>query len=401
MVVERVQRILMPVLWYDETPGGWTFFAEIARMLSKQGNKVIVLTPHTGRGDDYGSNPRVYRFKSTYIQAVPIYLVNFVSLYHALFRIRNNEGPIDLVYDTTSGLLPCSIACKIWFKLYRIRVPLVTHVHGELRDFARAGFLSILFEAYLNIIARFTFCLSEKILVAGDRIYPRVVQLGAPSQNVMTIRLGARFEDREDLHDAKKRSDIRRRLRRDMGIDDRDFLIGYVGRLTKGKGVDQLIRAFGEASKRRARQKLILVGDGRDREILQGLVRDLGLTSEVIFLGHRSDVLELLCSMDVFVNLSKSEAGISASQIEAMQMGLATVVTPFSDLLVNGRDALVVGREDISGAASAILRLYDDESLRALISQNAIKRAAEMNAVFSWARYLDQVSRVFQEVGSR
>ncbi len=103
----------------------------------------------------------------------------------------------------------------------------------------------------------------------------------------------------------------------------------FVGRLIPFKCPNIAIAAFG-ASPLLRRHRLLVVGDGPDRELLEEQVRDLGLESTVEFLGQCSNakVAELMRSADVFVFPSIREAG-GQVVVEAMASGLACVVVDY------------------------------------------------------------------------
>jgi glycosyltransferase involved in cell wall biosynthesis len=299
----------------------------------------------------------------------------------------------DLIYDTTSGVLPASILCKSWFKLTRTKVPILLHVHGELKDLQSRGLFSLLFELSLNTIARISYRIADRVLIAGARIYPRVVRLGAKPSKIAIVHVGTKYT--QEPRPISQQEAIQ--LRKTLGLQERDFVIGHVGRPSRAKGVERLLEAFAIVKTRVTDAKLVVVGEGGERTLMQALSHNLKLTEDVKFLGQRDDVMELLRIMDTFVNLSQSEAGISASQIEAMQAGLPSVVTPFSDLIENMKEAIVVQPGDIQAIANAIVRLHDDEPLRIVMGQNAVAKARNLRLLYSWDEYLRKMASLFEE----
>ena len=110
-----------------------------------------------------------------------------------------------------------------------------------------------------------------------------------------------------------------RRLRAELGAEDRDFVIGGVGRLARSKGFDLLIRAFEAASLPRA--KLVIAGEGRERDRLQRLAgRNVTLT------GFREDAKQLYQAFDVFVSPSRTEP-FGRVIVEALDAGTPVIAT--------------------------------------------------------------------------
>ena len=120
-------------------------------------------------------------------------------------------------------------------------------------------------------------------------------------------------------------SEVARRVRNDLKID-KDYVIGHVGRFNPQKNHAFLLDVFAECVKINANVKLILVGDGTGKKQIQDKVESLGIKNNVIFMGVRTDVNELLQAMDVFVFPSLYE-GLGISVIEAQAAGLPCVIS--------------------------------------------------------------------------
>jgi glycosyltransferase involved in cell wall biosynthesis len=120
--------------------------------------------------------------------------------------------------------------------------------------------------------------------------------------------------------------EIRQEMRRKFCERSDTVLIGYVGRLDRGKNVGGLIRAYNSARKYLASSKLVIVGTGPLDLELRRLARNLGIESEVILLGRRYDVPALLQAIDIFVIPSFFE-GYSNALLEAMAAGKAIVAS--------------------------------------------------------------------------
>ncbi|MCA9496431.1 MAG: glycosyltransferase, partial [Nanoarchaeota archaeon] len=90
-----------------------------------------------------------------------------------------------------------------------------------------------------------------------------------------------------------------------LGVDNGDFIIGFVGRLDKIKSIDTIIKAV---KKLDFKYKLLIAGVGPERENLELLIKSLKLDKKVLFLGYRADILNVYRLFDVCVLASKSEA---------------------------------------------------------------------------------------------
>lgn len=125
-----------------------------------------------------------------------------------------------------------------------------------------------------------------------------------------------------ELDDFYFDSDARKKYRKELGVGD-ELLLGDVARLVNQKNLHRLIDIFKAVSKK-ADAKLVLVGEGPERESLEAQVKENGLTERVIFTGRREDVPKLLSAMDIYVMPSLFE-GMSVASIEAQACGLPCV----------------------------------------------------------------------------
>jgi glycosyltransferase involved in cell wall biosynthesis len=104
------------------------------------------------------------------------------------------------------------------------------------------------------------------------------------------------------------------------------LVVGYVGRLVEGKGLDVLLRAAKELIQRMTNVEFVFVGEGPKRESLQTLAARLGVHDHVSFMGPRSDLPDLYASFDVFVLPSLRE-GMPLVVLEAMAARKPVVAT--------------------------------------------------------------------------
>jgi len=389
--------VLMVVPRFDEIPGKWTYFKEMACRLRKNGNEVIVLSPRLYGFDEHDviEGVEVYRVKSLYIESAPLLIPDPLDLFSKLSQILKRK--IDLVYDTSSASLPVASLVFLYLVLIGRRMPWVTHIHGELRDFQDKRVIGFLFETYLNVFSRILLTFSDRVLVAGERIIPRALTLGVNVKKLKVVRVGMRYPISKIEEEPPTTID-KAKVKSALGVREEDFLIGYVGRLSPGKNVDVIIRAVKILAEKEVRVRLLVVGSGTEESSLKALVINLNLVERVFFLGWRNDVPKLMQAMDAFATTSVSEAGISASLLEAMLAGLPCIVTPFTNLIQSYVNGLVVPFDDSQSLAKAIELLTRNDALRAMLSRNARKDAICVSSNYAWDKYVSAMQRSFTEV---
>ena len=122
-------------------------------------------------------------------------------------------------------------------------------------------------------------------------------------------------------YNPNKRKDIRIKLR----VDGK-FVVGHIGRFAYPKNHEFLIDIFKEIHTTNPNSVLILVGEGEEKERILQKVKQLGLQNDVLFLGVRSDIPDLMQAMDVFLFPSRFE-GLGVVLIEAQAAGLPCIAS--------------------------------------------------------------------------
>lgn len=156
-------------------------------------------------------------------------------------------------------------------------------------------------------------------------------------------------------------------LRHRLGLGIEEKIVLAVGRLSKEKGHQDLLRAFARVRANRAQtMRLILVGEGPERENLVRLARKLGLGQSCILAGYQDDVRPFYEIAHLFVLPSHSE-GSPNVLLEAISAGIpivATAVGGVPEIVENGRSALLAPESDVDAMAMAISRLLEETPLR-------------------------------------
>ena len=140
-------------------------------------------------------------------------------------------------------------------------------------------------------------------------------------------------------------------VRAELGIPAGAFVVGHAGRFYEQKNHAFLVDIAAEIAKREPNMRLLLLGDGPLRSVIEHRVADMGMTDKVIFTGGRSDVTRLMLgAMDVFVLPSFYE-GLPLAGIEAQAAGLPIVL---SDIVTKEMDVVrpLVRRLSLSQSAS-------------------------------------------------
>jgi glycosyltransferase involved in cell wall biosynthesis len=160
------------------------------------------------------------------------------------------------------------------------------------------------------------------------------------------------------------------------------------------------MRAFGRLREHGVDAVLCLVGDGPDREKLEELAAELGLTRHTLFAGYQEDVGPFFSAFDVFVLPSANE-GTPVTAIEALASGVPVVATRVGgvpDVVRDGEDGLLVEAGNVEQLATALRRLSTDPELRARMGAAGREGTVDRYAV---SRLIDDIDGLYRRLLER
>lgn len=181
--------------------------------------------------------------------------------------------------------------------------------------------------------------------------------------------------------------------RKELGLSDSDFAILSVGRLETNKNTETLIKAM--AVMKNENVKLIVCGDGEQREYLEKLSERLGTEKSVTFLGTVSNLQEIYRAVDALASSSYRE-GLSRTVMEAMASGLPCIVSKIrgnTDLIEDGKGGFLCEPDDANAYAQAITALLQDVSLRESMKNENLKRIRS----FSIPTVVSETKKIYSE----
>jgi glycosyltransferase involved in cell wall biosynthesis len=170
-------------------------------------------------------------------------------------------------------------------------------------------------------------------------------------------------------------------VREELGIPAGAPVVGTVANFRHTKGHNYLLRAAELVRRTIPEVRFLLIGQGPLEAEVRAEAGRLGLDGTVIFAGFREDVPRLTAAIDVFA-LSSLHEGLSIALIEAMALGRPPVVTRVGglpELVEDGRHGLLVPPADPSALAAGIVRVLQDDALRARLGEAARRRAADFD----------------------
>lgn len=229
-------------------------------------------------------------------------------------------------------------------KLVRPGLRLVFTEHGRASDAAPSGRRRAA-NFVLGRVPGAFFAVSEELKL-------HMVREGFPAGRVGVLTNGIEPGPRPgDSERAEARSAL--------GVTDEAFVVGTVARLDPVKGLGFLVDGFAALRRSLPEARLVLVGEGPERPVLETVVRERGLEGSVVLTGHRADARVLMAGFDVFVNSSVYE-GVSLTILEAMAAGLPVIATRVGgspEVVVDGVTGVLVPVRDPGALAKAVSSL--------------------------------------------
>lgn len=311
--------------------------------------------------------------------------------------LRHRDGPSFLVPSLTRAFLrqqPDVVHSRNWGTIEAVFAARLAGVGGVIhsehgRDLGTMGPQPWRRRKLRGIAYRLSdrvFCVSEELRDYYSR------EAGLPAIKFDVILNGV---DTAQYHeDAQARA----RKRELIGAGAGTFVIGTVGRLDPVKDHPTLLRATETALARGLDLRLVIVGDGTERNNLEQILSSKpALSRHTVLVGESQDVNEWLNCFDVFVLPSLSE-GISNTLLEAMAVGLAPIATRVGgnpEVIQHERSGLLVDANDVEGIAGYIRDLAANEGWRRELGRNARQRIVSR---FSMDRMVRQYEEMYWQL---
>ena len=283
-----------------------------------------------------------------------------------------SDGRFDLVHVNESHALSAA-----WMARAHRQIPLLIS--------RRVGFP--LGSGYFS---RARFRAATRIIANSNWVAEQAAASGAPKDKLVVIYEGVEILP---LPSAPARHADRVR----WGVADKDRLLGCAGVLIEDKGQEWVIRALAQLRQEFPSLKLLLAGEGPDRERLKNLAAELKVLDAVIFAGFIKEVESFYRSIDVFVFPALFE-GLGTSLLAAMAHGVPSVTyfgCALGEIVEDGRSGLQVEPRIPEALAETLRKILRDDKLAAQIGTAGRCR---IESIFAADRMVDETLRLYREV---
>jgi len=268
------------------------------------------------------------------------------------------------------------------------RIPVLVSGRRSMSTF-KQGFNPI--ERLLDVLARRS---ADAIVANSDAVREDVIahELLDPAR-IRVIRNGVELPS--------PMSPAERHARRTAwGFGPGDVVVGCVANYKPLKGLESVLRIAAELRPVVPELRLVLVGEGPSRRLLEQMVNDADLSSVVRLHGPEADARRLYSAFDMVVLASEGE-GLPNVLLEAAAAGrpiVGTAAGGSTDVVIDGETGLLVPVRDDAALARAVLRLARDPVLRERLGASARQRAA---TVFGMDRFVAETAALYEELAER
>jgi len=227
--------------------------------------------------------------------------------------------------------------------------------------------------------------MAAKLVDAYVAVSPSTAAVAREFQDCAEDRLSV-IENGIDVTIFTLGASVRHAVRDELGIPRDAWVVGTIGRLSPEKDQKTLIQAM--VPQLDSKRRLLIVGDGPERNALGALVTTLGKTPFVHFTGVRHDPARLLAAFDVFALSSRTE-GLPLVVLEAMAAALPVVSTDvggIGDVIEHERTGFLVPPGDVAKLERALGKLYEKPDLGrrvGLAARHAVRRTHSVERMAS------------------
>ena len=245
--------------------------------------------------------------------------------------------------------------------------------------------------------AKLTYRVAKKIICVSKAAKRHLVKTWqVDPEKIVVMPNGVDIELFGEHHDPQP-------IRTKLGLDGVP-VIGFVGGFQWWHGLDLLIESLAKILPEFPNAKLLLVGDGQARPIIDQKITELGVESKVIITGLLPQVRvpEMLAAIDIAVvpypQLPKELWFSPLKLYEYMAAGKAIVSSragQIAEVIQDGHNGLLVESGNVTSLVQAIIKLLNDPVERERLGQNARQQAIEQH---SWEQYIKRLEEIYLSV---
>jgi len=376
--VNYMKKKILYIITQSELGGAQRYIFDLATNLSEY--NVSVAYGEQGDNGELSKMLQENKIKTHLIHNL-VRKINIRKDWQAMLEIRKLIKKInpDIVHLNSSKISIIASLSNI-----NIKNKLIYTAHGWVFNEK----LSLSKKIFYKLSERWTAKLKNKIICVSEFDKQSAIKNRIEENKLITIHNGISktvFLEKDEAR--KKIEEIS-----GQKININETIIGTIGNLYKNKGFEYLITSIKKVKK----TKLIIIGDGEERNHLEKLINKYNLESKVLLLGRVNNASKLLKAFDIYINSSLKE-GLSYTLLEATQAGLPIIATEVggnSEIVINEKTGLLIEPASSKIIAKTINYFLKNKNLQQTYSKNAI---AKYKNYFDLKTMLQKTKKVYIE----
>jgi len=376
-----VKKIKIGIVCYPTFGGSGVVATELGKALAQEGHAVHFITYSQPQRLDFLSENLFYHevnFRNYPLFEYPPYELALAS---RMVSVVKNEK-LDLLH--VHYAIPHASAAYMAKQILRthgIIIPVVTTLHGT--DITLVGK-----DASYEPVVTFSINESEGVTAVSEDLRKETFE-HFPITNEITVI--PNFIDLEKFKKQKK-DHFKKAI-----CPNGEMLIVHTSNFRKVKRIPDVIKVFHNIHKE-IPSKLLMIGDGPERNDAETMCRELGICDDIRFLGKLEAVEEVLSVADLFLMPSEKESfGLAALEAMACEVPvISTNVGGIPELNVQGVTGFMSNVGDIEDMTKNALRILDKDNLP-VFKANALKRAQEFDITNILPKYVAFYEQVIEK----
>lgn len=314
-------------------------------------------------------------------------LQDLKSLYKIYSYIKKENPDIVYTFTPKAGLLGMMAA-------FFARVPARIHNIVGMPLMETTGKKRLL----LKFIERFTYFFSTSLFCNSFGL-KKFINENLTKKEIKVIAQGSINGVDTKYFNNLKTFDEKNKIRNKLNIKDDDFVITFVGRIVKDKGINELVESFCNLCKKHKNIKLLLVGDYEEHlnPIKIDNKKIIDSSNSIISVGFQNDIREFLSISDLFVLPSYRE-GLPNSLIEAGSFGiplLATNINGCNEIIEVNVTGTLVEKKNLKSLEDGIENLLNDKFLYNNIkSKVRAKMIKKYEQSYFWGELVNEFKKI-------
>lgn len=237
-----------------------------------------------------------------------------------------------------------------------------------------------------NLLDKYALRLSKVVIAVSENIRAELAHSGIQNFRIAVIPNAVALPCGDSEMQTRRHD-----KRRELAIAPSDLVVGYIGRLSEEKGLTYLVAAVAELGNTARAVKLLIVGDGPERDALEKQVKANGLERIVLFAGFQADIQNWYPVFDIFTLPSLTE-GTPLALLEAMAGGvpvIASGVGGVPKIVTNGVNGLLVPPGNPMAIREKIQLLNHNYELASRLGRAGVDTVKNKYSLDNWCRAIE------------